>query len=109
MYSSTTFVRYLQWGGVSIGDNCIFGESVKIYDNNHTFNLDKNIKDSGYHISNVEIGDDCWIGNNVVVLKGTIIGSHCVIGAGCVVSGNILDNSLVTSNRELKIEEINKK
>lgn len=104
MFSSITFVQFLRWGGVSIGSNCIFGEGVKIYDNNHTFNQKKNIKDSGYHVGRIEIGDDCWIANNCVILKGTKIGNHCVIGAGCVISGEIPDNSLVRHNNDYKIE-----
>ena len=54
----------------------------------------------------VEIGDNCWICSNVTILKGTRIGKNCVIGAGTVLSGNIPDNSIVKSNRSLKVEKI---
>lgn len=102
MCSSITFARYHQWGGVKIGNDCIFGENVKIYDNDHTFNMPSKIKESGYHISDIKIGNDCWIANNVVILRGTTIGSHCVIGAGCIVKGEIPDNSIV----KLKSDQI---
>ncbi len=75
---------------VTIGDNSIFGENVKIYDHNHVFS-DKNklIKDQGYSEEAICIGENCWIGSNVVILKGTQIGEGSVIGAGIVVFGNI--------------------
>lgn len=34
----------------------------------------------------VKIGNDCWIGKNVSVLKGTDVGNEVVIGTGAVVS-----------------------
>ena len=41
----------------------------------------------------VTIGDDCWLGANVVVCSGVTIGSGCVIGAGSVVTKDIPANS----------------
>ena len=41
----------------------------------------------------VTIGDDCWLGANVVVCSGVTIGNGCVIGAGSVVTKDIPDNS----------------
>ena len=53
------------------------------------------------------IGNNCWIASNVVILKGTKIGNNCVIGAGCIVSGIIPDNSIVRlSNNNYIIEEM---
>jgi len=35
------------------------------------------------------IGPNCWLGAHVVIVDGAIIGEHCVIGAGAVVTGEI--------------------
>ncbi len=92
---------------ITIGNNVIFGESVKIYDHDHVFKKSSVlIKNQGYKAMKVEIGDNCWICSNVTILKGTRIGKKCVIGAGTVLSGNIPDNSIVKSNRSLKVEKI---
>lgn len=93
---------------ISIGNDCLFGENVKIYDHNHKFNdLSKKIKEQGFNIGEVKIGNNCWIGSNVVILKGADIGDNCVIGAGCVISNKIEKNTIVRQNNSmLKIEEI---
>ncbi len=81
---------------VLIGDNCLFGENVKIYDHNHRFqNRNISVKKQGFSIGRIIIGDNCWIGSNVVILKGANIGNHVVIGAGCVVNGIIPSNMIV--------------
>lgn len=89
---------------VVIGDNCMFAEGVKIYDHDHRFrDPDTLIKDQGYKSQPVIIGSNCWLANNVIVLKGTSIGSNTVIGAGCVVHGDIPENSIVSLDGELVI------
>ncbi len=93
---------------ITIGDGCLFGENVKMYDHNHKFR-DKNvaIKEQGYSVGSIKIGEHCWIGSNVVIMKDTQIGDNCVIGAGCVVSGTIPSNSIVTSDvRNLNIKKM---
>lgn len=110
---------------IQIGDNCffnndcsinsnhlikmggvLFGENVKIYDHNHRFNEHKPIKAQGFSNGTVTIGERCWIGSNVTILKGSKIGNNCVIGAGCVISGKVPDNSIVRLKQTVEIEEI---
>ena len=57
----------------------------------------------GVTLADVIIGDNCWIGTGVIILKGTVIGEGSVIGAGAVVSGNIPAHSIVKASRELDI------
>lgn len=46
----------------------------------------------------IKIGDNCFIGQNSLILPNTTIGSNCIIGAGSVVRGKIPDNSVVIGN-----------
>lgn len=92
---------------IVIGDGCQFGPNVKIFDNNHRFNAEQGVT-SEHKSAPIYIGDHCWIGTNVVVLKGTTIGKNSVIGAGCVISGNIPECSIVTQGRDLHIETMRK-
>jgi acetyltransferase-like isoleucine patch superfamily enzyme len=84
---------------VEIGNHCLFGENVKIYDHNHKFNNpQKLIKDQGYTTEAVIIGDNCWIGSNSIILKGVRIGENVIIGANNLITKNIPSNSVVKSN-----------
>ena len=92
---------------VEIGDKVIFGENVKIYDQNHQFKDSKKpIKEQGYSVKKVKIGNNCWICTNVVILKGVTIGDNCVIGAGCVVYKDVPANSIVKPKRDYITEAI---
>lgn len=92
---------------VSIGKGSVFGENVKIYDHNHRFaDFSIPIKVQGYSIGKVSIGDHCWIGSNVVILKGSQIEDNCVIGAGCIVNGFVPQGTIVKCNNELVYEKI---
>ncbi len=92
---------------IVIGNDCIFGENVKIYDHNHVFNIkDKKIKDQGYSIGCIAIGNNCWIGSNVIILKGVSIGDNVVIAAGSIINRDIPSNTVVRVNQTLYLEEI---
>ena len=91
---------------VSIGNNCAVGPNVLFYDHDHKFG--ENGIDAGFKTAPIVIENNCWIGAGVIILRGTTIGEGSVIGAGCVVKGDIPPHSLVTSNRELNITPINK-
>lgn len=89
---------------ICIGNHCAIGPRVTIYDHDHRFGKDG--VEKGFKKTKIVIGDNCWIGANVTILRGTIIGKNCVIGAGCVVKGEIPDNTLVTQSRELILKPI---
>jgi acetyltransferase-like isoleucine patch superfamily enzyme len=40
------------------------------------------------------VGDNVYIGNNVIILPGVVVGNNVVIGAGAVVTKSIPDNSV---------------
>ncbi|MEO6719118.1 MAG: acyltransferase [Ferruginibacter sp.] len=91
-------------GEIVIGDDCQFGENVTIYDHNHKYkDTEKLIAGQGYEIGNISIGNNCWIGSNVVILKGVEIGDNVVIGAGCVIYKSISSNSTVINHQNLVI------
>ena len=89
---------------ITIGSNCMFGPNSCVYDHDHIF--DYNGIQNGHKTSPIIIGDSCWIGANVVILRGSHIGEGCVIGAGTVVKGEIPPHSIVISDRSLIIKPI---
>lgn len=92
---------------ISIGDNCSIGPGVTMYDHDHK--IGKNGLEPGYNTKEIIIEEHCWIGANVTILRGTHIGKNCVIGAGCVVKGNIPDNTLVVPETKNRFIDLNEK
>lgn len=87
---------------ISIGDGTLFGENVKVYDHNHRYrDTEIPIKAQGFTAASVSIGRHCWIGSNVVILKGVTVGDNCVIGAGCVIYKDVQPNTIVYNKQEL--------
>lgn len=81
---------------INIGSNCMLGNNVSIYDNDHDYKNDLH----KYKTSEIEIGNNVWIGCNSVILKGSKIGNNSVIAAGTIVKGEIPDNTMVYTKRE---------
>lgn len=78
---------------VTIGDRCTFGPNVSIFAATHEAEVQSR-RDNIEYGRPVVIGDDCWIGGNVVILPGVTIGRGCTIGAMSVVSRDIPDFSV---------------
>lgn len=95
---------------VRIGSRTMISHGVQIFDNDsHPINARERHEDylnlvegrPRTHIipsSRVEIGEDCWVGANSIVLKGTKIGDRSVIAAGSVVTTDINDDCLAAGN-----------
>ena len=92
---------------ITIGNNTIIGPNVMIYDHDHKFN--ENGVTEGYSLAKVDIQNNVWIGAGCIILKGTTIGHGSVIGAGCIVKGDIPPHSLVTQERKLIITPLEKR
>lgn len=88
---------------ISIGENTLFGENVKLYDHNHEHQNAPEFKifHSQFTKAPIKIGKNCWLGSNVTVLKGVTIGDNCIIGAGCTIYKDIPANTTVMNKQEL--------
>jgi acetyltransferase-like isoleucine patch superfamily enzyme len=83
---------------IKIGDNCMFGERVSLYDHDHVFEGPVDVRESGFRTAPIVIGRNVWLGTNVTVLRGSQIGDNVVIGANVVVKGVIPANTVVTDS-----------
>jgi len=52
----------------------------------------------------VNIGNDVWIGNKVIIYEGVTIGNGCIINSGSVVIDDVLPYSIVTGNPAQKVK-----
>lgn len=88
---------------IVIGDNILIASKVFISDTNHgCYNGDcqsspeTNPSLREDHTTPIFIGDNVWIGENVVILPGSKIGNGCIIGANTLINGNEFpDNTMI--------------
>lgn len=95
-------------GDVEIGSYSILAPNVYVSSGRHYFGLrrewlirnqdDLACADSELlkvHSRPIYIGEDCWIGINVVIMAGVTIGRGCIIGANSVVTKDVLPYTVV--------------
>ena len=81
---------------VEIGKNVQITAGVKILTHGYDWSVIK-----GYYgkvlgsSGKVTIGNNCFIGMNTVILKGTTIGDNVIIVAGSILRGKHLSNSVI--------------
>lgn len=112
-YNNYTIAEYFRKQGAQIGEDCHIGIRtfasepylVKIGDNvgiangtlfvTHTsgWNFREKIPDLGLY-GKIEVGNNCYIGANVILLPNVSIGDNCIISAGAVVTKDIPPNSI---------------
>lgn len=113
----TTILVDLNGAECEIGDNCringayLHAQKKIVVGKNSVIAAGVNIIDSNGHVLNspnrtrgrdspgeVIIGENVWVGLNVIILKNTTIGNNSVIAAGSVVKGRFPDNVLIQGN-----------
>lgn len=105
-YSNYNLV-ILDCAPVKIGDNVMLAPNVSIFTAGHP--IDKEIRNSGLEYAiPVTIGNDVWVGGNVVINPGVNIGNNVVIGSGSVVTKDIPDNVIAAGNPCKVIRKITK-
>lgn len=73
-------------GGVEIEDGCLFARNVMVMSSTHVFDdPGTDITDQGNELAPVRIEEGAWLGANVVVLGGVVIGRGAIVGANSVV------------------------
>ncbi len=86
-------------GPVKIGCWVRMGPRVSMFTTNHNFNKkDTLVKQQGYSVGAIEIGDDVWLGANATIVSNVRVGQGAVIGAGSMVVKDVPDYAIVAGN-----------
>lgn len=87
--------------GVTIGNDVMIGKDLRIYTKNHkTDRTDIPMRLQGFtEISPLNIENDVWIGDNVIITAGcSNIGEGSILAAGSVVTKDVDPYSVVGGN-----------
>lgn len=96
----------LDIANVTIGNNVMFGPRVSLYTAGHP--IDAVIRNEHYEYGKpITIGNNVWIGGNVVFNPGVTIGDNVVIGSGSIVTKDIPSNVIAVGNPCKVLREIN--
>ena len=89
-----TIIYSSKVGGVKIGSNTQIAAQCYIIDTDHGIKSGELIRNQQNAVDPVSIGEDCWLAEDVTVLKGSNIKNGAVIGAKSLVKGEIPGNSV---------------
>ena len=88
---------FLDVAPITIGNRVMFGPRVCLYTAGHP--LDAATRNTGLEFGKpIAIGDDVWLGGNVVVLPGVTIGAGTIVAAGSVVRRDLPPHVLAAGN-----------
>ncbi|WP_287185197.1 acyltransferase [Mesorhizobium sp.] len=101
--------------GIKIGKHVHVSWGVAIHDtNSHPMDPQKRFAqmqaifreghsrvDPGIRSAPITIGDDVWIGNSAMIMKGVTIGDRAIISAGSIVRSDVPADALVRPDRDL--------
>ncbi|WP_162062797.1 sugar O-acetyltransferase [Vibrio taketomensis] len=90
---------------ITIGSHVMIGPNVTLSTAGHPVEPDRRRKVAQFNIP-ITIGDNVWIGANVVVLPGVSIGENSVVGAGSIVTKDIPPNVVAVGNPCRVLREI---
>lgn len=84
---------------VTIGSRVLVGPNVSLYTASHPTDAAVRQGLEGPEFGKeISIGDDCWIGGNVVICPGVRIGRGSTVGAGSVVTKSVAEFVIVGGN-----------
>ena len=82
---------------ITIGKNCLIGPHFVCLDSDF-HRIGPELRFELPEPKGVTIGDNVFIGANVMILKGVSIGKNCVVGGGSVVTKSFPDNCVIGGN-----------
>ncbi|MDB5359564.1 MAG: exopolysaccharide biosynthesis protein [Rhodospirillales bacterium] len=94
---------------IRIGQNCLIGDGVSIYDHNHrTDDPDTPYRLQGYSSRMIRIGDNVWIGAKSFIGAGVSIGDGAVIGAHTIVTKDVPPRTVAYGHTQLVLRPLDK-
>lgn len=85
---------------IEIGDNTKITSGVRFINHDGGNYVIKNMLkyEDARNVGRIKIGNNCFIGNNCIILPNVKIGNNCILGAGAVLTKSMPDNTVYAGN-----------
>lgn len=99
----------LAGASVIIGNDVLMASDITLCAHNHGINplASEPYMSQKLDVKQITIGDNCWIGDKVIVVAGVTIGKGSIIGAGSVVTKDVPDYCIAVGNPAKIIKKYN--
>lgn len=96
---------FVDLGGIWIDEGVLIGPRTSIITVNH---VEEPTKRRNLITKAVHVHRNAWLGAGVTILPGVTIGENSIVGAGAVVTKDVVANTIVTGTPARKIRDIKK-
>lgn len=81
---------------IEIGNKSKITDGCKFINHDGAMYVIRNIEkySDARNFGRIKIGENCFIGNNCILLPGSKMGNNCILGAGSVLNSSMPDNSV---------------
>lgn len=90
------YSRVIAFSDIYIGNNVTIAQFVSILDHDHHYKFKgDDLLLENYDSKIIRIGNNVWIADKAVILKGVTVGNNVIVAANTVVNKDVPDNCLV--------------
>lgn len=90
-------------GKISIGDDCMFGWDINIWQSTGHLIFDNNTGEITNKKDDVILGRHCWLGKGCTLMGGAQLADNCVLGYGSITSSKFLEPNCVMAGVPAKV------
>ena len=90
-------------GEIHIGNNVLIGPNVVLHAADHGIAPGISPREQLHQRGTIHIEDDVWIAANCVVTRNVRLGQGCIVGAGSVVTKDVLPMQIVAGDPAVTI------
>ncbi len=101
-FSGKTHIACIEGKMVHIGEKCLFSDTITFRTGDSHSILDSDGKRIN-KAKDIIIGNHVWIGQQVIVLKGTTVGEDSIVGTGSLLTGKTYDSNSIIAGVPAKI------
>ena len=88
---------------ISVGDECMLSENVMLHNTDSHPIYNKETGEIINYVHDMTIGNSCWLGMNVKILKNSFIADNCIIGADSIITKKFTEQNCILAGVPAKV------